>query len=58
MLDFKLDVDAIDISKTAIELIKKEKKYKKVTFEELDMLEIDKRKSDIILYLIFSQVTP
>ncbi len=44
MLDFKLDVDAIDISKTAIELIKKEKKYKKVTFEELDMLEIDKKK--------------
>lgn len=42
MLDYKLNIDAIDISKTSITLLKKKFKNEKVNFRTLNMLNIDK----------------
>lgn len=55
MLDLKLKVDAIDISKTSIKLLKKKYINEKVNFKTLDMLEITKMKKKYdFIFDIFS----
>ena len=55
MLDLKLKIDAIDISKTSIKLLKNKYKNEKINFKTLNMLEIKKlnKKYDFI-FDIFS----
>ena len=51
MIDMNLKIDAIDISSTAIKLLKKKRANNKINFKTFDMLNIDKlnKKYDLII---------
>ena len=55
MLDLKLKIDAIDISKTSIKILKKKYSGKKINFKALDMLKINElNKTYHFIFDVFS----